>query len=406
MNADSKAFFWGTFLLLWFGLHLPALAQKSRAELEQQKKENLKRIKEAERILAQTSSKKKNSLGELNAINHQLEARSELIESMNSEVKFLDQDIFELNSIITSMEQDLVDLKQEYAIMVYAAAKANNNFNRLTFIFSASSFNQFIMRLKYMQQYGQARQNQVEQIKIVKNSLATQKKELELTKAEKAGVLRQQVQEKDKLVALKQKQSSIIQELSKKENELMAELKQRQASLKKLDKLIDDVIKEELAKRKEAKAKNANLVEASAEELSLSFAQNKARLPWPVKQGFISSSFGKQAHPVLKGIMIDNDGIDIQTNSGETVKAVFNGKVYTVAFIPGLGNAVLIQHGEYFTVYAKLKDVLVKAGQVVKKDDPIGQVYTDQNGISELQFQIWKNSTKLNPQSWLGKTIK
>ena len=122
---------------------------------------------------------------------------------------------------------------------------------------------------------------------------------------------------------------------------------------------------------------------------------------WPVISGFISNRFGKQPHPVLKGIVIENPGIDIQTNKDQAVNAIFYGIVSTVAFVPGMNNVVLVKHGEYFTLYARLKSVSVKKGQTVNQNDELGQVHTDKDGISELQFQIWKNNQKLDPQKWL-----
>ena len=136
--------------------------------------------------------------------------------------------------------------------------------------------------------------------------------------------------------------------------------------------------------------------------LASSFAASRNRLPWPVGKGFISDHFGRRPHGVLKGIYVENQGVDIQTNAGEGVKTVYDGIVMDVTSMPGMNNVVAIQHGDYFTVYAKLKTVSVRAGQRVKARETIGSVATDKNGISEVQFQIWKEFTKLNPESWLA----
>jgi len=120
-----------------------------------------------------------------------------------------------------------------------------------------------------------------------------------------------------------------------------------------------------------------------------------------VERGFISQGFGRHNHPVLKGVVVENRGIDIQTTQGAAARAIFEGKVITVATVPGMNNIVMVQHGEYFTVYAKLKSVSVSPGQTVKLKDVIGTVYTGQDGTTELQFQIWKNSSNLNPAIWL-----
>jgi septal ring factor EnvC (AmiA/AmiB activator) len=124
-------------------------------------------------------------------------------------------------------------------------------------------------------------------------------------------------------------------------------------------------------------------------------------LPWPVTKGFISDRFGRKPHPVLKGIYVENQGVDIQTTAGEGVRTVYAGIVQDVASMPGMNNVVAIQHGDYFTIYAKLRSVSVRVGQHVKAREAIGTVATDKNGVSEIQFQIWKEFTKLNPESWL-----
>jgi len=138
--------------------------------------------------------------------------------------------------------------------------------------------------------------------------------------------------------------------------------------------------------------------------LSSSFEKNKANLVWPVTSGFISEKFGTHQHPVLKMVKIANDGVNIQTKENEKVRAVFNGTVKKIAIVPGeFKYVVIVQHGTYYTVYAKLKKVNVKMGQQLMKDDVIGEVNTDMDGVSEVQFQVWKNTKKLDPELWLAK---
>ena len=136
--------------------------------------------------------------------------------------------------------------------------------------------------------------------------------------------------------------------------------------------------------------------------LSSSFSGNRGRLPWPVSRGFISQRFGRHPHPVLKNVTVENRGVDIQTGAGEPVRACFDGKVLTIANIAGMNTIVMIQHGDFFTVYAKLRGVSVREGQRVSAREVIGTVATDGEGTSEVQFQVWHNSVNLNPETWLG----
>ena len=136
--------------------------------------------------------------------------------------------------------------------------------------------------------------------------------------------------------------------------------------------------------------------------VSTSFSASKARLPWPVRSGFISEPFGSHPHEVLKGITVPNDGIEIQTNAGEAVRSVFDGIVMVVDnSIIGMGSVVAIQHGDYFTIYGKLRNVSVSAGQKVQAKETIGTVMEGRDGTSEVQFQVWKNTNRQNPEKWL-----
>lgn len=390
----SKRIFLFFSILLLFAVP-PLLAQKSKAQLEKEKRENIQRIKDAEKILSETASKKKSSLGQLAAINQQVKASEALINSYSSEVKLLNGEISEITMLINALESDLKNLKKEYASMAYAASKAGSGMNQLTFLFSAESFNQLVRRFQYMKQYGEARKNQVEQIEKVTEALSSQKTSIEAKRVEKNILLNQQVEQTQNLLNLKVKQSSVLQNLTQRESELKKELAKRKEATERLDKLIADIVKKELA------AAAATKATPEATLLSSSFEGNKARLLWPVESGFISGRFGTHPHPVLKGIMIDNQGVDIQTNQDEKVRAVFDGTVKTVAMVPGMNNVVIIQHGDYFTLYARMTKVTVKPGQKVMAKELIGEVYTDKDGIAELQFQIWKNNSKLDPQVWL-----
>ncbi len=368
------------------------LAQKNRNDLEKEKKENLKKIKEAEKILVETESEKVVSLGQLQALNQQIKARQQLIRSIAEEVSYLTDEIEEITIVIEALESDLEELKKEYAAMIYAASKTRNGVSRLTFLFSASTFNQFLIRLKYLEQYAEMRKTQVEQIGKVKVALTSQKEVGVAKRKEQNSLLKEQASEDKKFQNLKGKQTGIVAELSKKQNKLKSELDARKRSIKNLDNLIASLIKKEMGK---------NISSTNVAELSASFEKNQAKLPWPVKTGFISSAFGKHPHPVLKGIVVENQGINIQTQTGELVNAVFGGEVVTKAFVPGMNNVVIIQHGEYYTLYAKLKKVNVSKGQKVAVSESIGEVFTDGDGISEVQFQVWRNQKKMDPSNWL-----
>jgi len=396
MTAGKSSFFFLLFLLV-----SPfAVAQKSKSQLQKEKQENLEKIKETEKILAETGEKKENSMGELVALNQRISQQESLMKGIKSEISLLDYDISENNQIIDALERDVKKLKEEYASMLFAAQKASGKVDKLTFLFSAHSFDQLMMRLKYMEQYGKARQDQAIAIEKVQHILKEQVRVTEVKRGEKTNLLNDETKANNKLTDLKKKQRTIVQSLEKQEKQLKKDIEVTRKAVAELDNLIAKIIKEELERAaREARDSKKNTREATV-ALSTSFEDNKNKFAWPVS-GFVSQKFGRQQHPVLKGIVIQNDGVNIQTKQGEGVHSIFNGEVSRVAFTPGIGSTVIIKHGDFFTVYTGLKDISVKQGQKVNTNQEIGNVLSNAEGISELRFQIRKNFDALDPQEWL-----
>jgi septal ring factor EnvC (AmiA/AmiB activator) len=379
------------------GFFSASAQKKTKSQLQKEKQQSVEKIKEVEKILSETTAKKTNTLGELTALNQRIIEQQNLINSIKREIGLLNSEIGENNDIISALDEDLKKLKKEYTAMLFAAQKANNSTTRLTFLFSSASFNQMVMRLRYMEQYGETRKLQAELIGQVQSELGSQVKQIESKREEKNRLLAQGVAENENLAALKKKQSSLVKSLEKEEKQLKRDLESTRKALTLLDRKINDIIKEEM-EREALALKSTKSVSVA---LSASFEENKNKLPWPVSTGFISQGFGRQNHPVLKGIVMQNDGVNIQTKSNEKVKSVFDGEVRSVAFIPTLGSTVIINHGEYYSVYTGLKEVYVKSGQRVTTNQEIGQIISNSEGISELRFQIRKKFTALDPQAWL-----
>ncbi len=395
------------YLLVLFLLAITATAafgqQKTKEQLQQERAENLQKIKEAEQTLRQTASKKKASVGQLNALKYQIAVRKKVIAGIKEEIKLLDDEIADNLEIVAALERDLSNLKQEYAAMVYAAYKAKSGQSKLTFLFSAASFNQLLRRMQYLEQYSEARKKQVAQIMAVQDMLLAENKAVEAKKLAKGDLLAEQIAENANLQQMRQKQQTLLTSLQKEEKKLRKELAARRKSLKALDKLIDDLIRREA----EAAAKAAALANSKAvAALSEDFSKNKLKLPWPT-EGFISQKFGRSRDPVLKMVERDSPGIEIQTSPDAEATSVFKGEVRAVALIQGFNKAVIVKHGDYFTVYAKLAEVYVKKGQQVNVGDKIGKVFTDSDGIAELHFELWEfrenGTVKLNPELWLRK---
>jgi murein hydrolase activator len=390
-------------LLLVFQAFVSFGQQKTKAQLQKERAENLKKIEEASQTLKQTSTKKKASVGQLNAIKYQISIRQKLIKGIEDEIDLLNGEIEDNLNIIAALENDLNGLKEEYAAMVYAAYKARSGRDKLTFLFSSESFNQLLRRMAYMEQYSVARKKQVEQIIAVQKTLLDENKAVEIKKEEQRELLTEQVAENTSLIKMRKKQESVYADLRKEEKRLKKELARRQKSLKALDNLINELIKRELEEAAKAAALANN---KAAAELSADFSKNKLKLPWPTN-GFISQKFGRSRDPVLKMVERNSPGIEIQTKPESEAASVFNGEVTAVALIQGFNKAVIIKHGDYYTVYAKLSEVYVQKGQKVNIGDKIGKIFTGSDGIAELHFELWQSkengTSKLNPERWLIK---
>jgi murein hydrolase activator len=397
---------------------IPLQAQKNKTQLQREKQRNIERIRETEKILGETSEKKKNTLGELTAINQRISQQEVLVLSIKSEIELMDRDLSEDQSIIDALKEDLTHLKEEYARMLYSAQKASGKANKLLLLFSARSFDQMIMRLKYMEQYGKARQSQAEAITRVQEILTEQVRITEAKRKDKQFLLDEEELENRNLADLKGKQKGIVKNLEKEEKKLRRDLEETKIAVAQLDKLISDIIKEEIARAlREAKEREAARLKAkeknsaapavttptSTSLASTSFEGNKSQFGWPTT-GFIAQKFGLQKHPVLKKIDVYNPFVVIQTKREEKVRAIFEGEVRRIGILdPPIGATIIIKHGDYFTVYSGMKGILVKQGQTISTNQELGTVQTNGEGISELRFQILKNSELLDPSLWLKK---
>ena len=380
------------FLLL---INSPLKSQQTRIELENERQKNLIKISEAEKILKETEKSKNVTTGKLNVINKQIKNRLSLISNLKKEIKFQNNEILDLSGVIHSLTNDLKILKNEYSEMIYYSYKSRSSLDKLGYVFSSNSYNQMFRRLGYIVQYTNSRKKQIQEIEIVTNELDNQKNNLIHEKRIQNKLLSDEVTENNKLQKLKRNQKKTISDLGKKERRIKKEIKERRISLEQLDNLIKEVIRSE---REKLSGVDLDLI-----KLTESFETNIGKLIWPVSSGFISNKFGVHPHPVIKNVKVKNDGIDIQTSKGSKVYSVFSGKVSTVAFIPGMNNVIIINHGDYYTLYAKLKNLLVEKGDIITIGQNIAYIVTNSDGVSELQFQVWKNNIKLNPEKWIMK---
>ena len=211
----------------------------------------------------------------------------------------------------------------------------------------------------------------------------------------------------EKVTSDKKQQEILLAQIKKKERKYKRELNAKVKTEKQLTSAIDKLIKEAIAKanaKKGVKKSTGFALTPEAKALAVNFEKNKGKLPWPVESGIITRRFGKQPHPTFKGITIESTGLHIATDKGNNAESVFKGKVLAVQTLAEKRKSVLVQHGNYITAYNNLENVYVSEGQEVNTGQILGKIFTDKvTGKTKLIFVLYKNTAKLNPQSWILK---
>ena len=401
-----------TLVLSFLLIGLSSFGQ-SKDQLEKKKKELERNINYTNSLLTETKKNKEASITQLATLKNKISLRQRLIRTINKEVRLIDNLIDENNEIIRSLEKDLEDVKREYARMVYYGYKNRSSYDKIVFVFSSKDFNQAQKRLKYIQDYGDYRKKQAALILQTKELIKHKIVSLETRRNQKKKLLLSKEEERGKLAAERLEKNTIYERLKTKESMLKSDLKQQEKESLKLQKAIADIIAEEIRRAREAAKKSSGFILTPEEaKLSASFKSNKGKLPWPVKRGIITGHFGEHDHPVLQGIKINNNGIDVSTNQGAIARAVFDGIVTGVIILPGANKkAVILRHGEYFSVYGNLRETYVKKGDHVMTKEEIGIIFTDAKKFkTEAHLEIWKISKsgtiKLDPESWIAKRGK
>jgi len=335
------------------------------------------------------------------------------ISILNKQIRKTEQLIIKTGESIVSEQENLELLKKEYEKMILACFKKKGNRNNLMFIVSSEDFNQAYKRIIYLKQYASFRKNQIEKItqskkefETKKIDLNTQKDQLTFESTSKKELISTKKNELNTINDAKLEKQELVNNLSKSERLFKKQLQENQKREKALDDKIRKIIEEEIRKaRVEAEKKNKGFsLTPEAIALSTEFNSNKGKLPWPLEKGVIVQGYGKQKHAVFSAVETFNNGIDIATDKNANVRAVFDGTVSRIFFIKGEGKAILMNHGEYFSVYSGLKEVSVKAGDQLLAKEKIGVVLTQEvEEKTELHFEIWKGYDKNDPSKWLFK---
>jgi septal ring factor EnvC (AmiA/AmiB activator) len=397
---------------LWFvimGALYSGIAQtQSKKTLESSKKQIEQEIAQTSELLKQTRQNKKSSVKELELLDKNISNRQKIVTGLNKEITNTDIKIHRHSAAVGRLSDDIAKLKSEYARMLQSSYLHRNSYSKIMYVFASKSFSQAYRRILYIRQYGDYQRKQVALIEAKQVALNENISALQKEKGVKDKLLKEETIEKEKLQKEQQSKNKVLSNLKKQEKLLVADLEKKQKKVRELNAKIQKIIQAEIAasqKKAESEGKPKTTVYALTPEeknLSNNFAANKGRLPWPTEKGTVSEYFGTHDHPVIKNDKVTNNGINIVTERGGSARAVFDGKVTNIGIIYGL-KFVMVRHGEYTTVYSNLDDVSVQTGQTVKTKQKIGRIHTSEEGDTELQFQVWKSTTKMDPMGWIAR---
>ncbi len=392
-----------TKILLLLLLNSSLIAQE-KAKLQERKKLLLEEIQFSNKVLEQTKKEKDVSFHQLKTLKQKIAIRSQLIRTIQKEVGYIKKEIELIQNEKLLLELELDSLKVNYTYLIQQAYKSRKHFNRLLFLFSSRDFQQAYKRLSYMRQISQYRLSQANTISVKQAELDDNIFILKKQKSIKQNLIDNKQIEYE-LYNKEQAQEAIsLAALSEKEKELKKALEEKKNQRKKIQKEIERIIADELKKVANSSSIKKFSSTPEAIKLSNSFNSNKGSLPWPVSKGLVISKFGKQKHPVLAGVNIENNGVEIATEAQSACRSIFKGKVSSILTMPNGTKVVMIRHGEYISVYSNLGEVFIEKEQEVSTKENIGLVYTSkQEGATVIDFQLWKSSQKLDPQSWLMK---
>lgn len=383
-------------------------AQRTKASLEAEISSLRKEIETANKLLKETSKDKEVTLNQVSLLEKKIQNREKLIEAYNEQIKVLDQNIAKGEKDIKSMNGELTKLQSEYAKMVEFANKNKSQYDFLEFIFAADDFNQAFSRMRYIQQFAEARKTKMEQIAKTRNKVSGEVQSVKKNREEQAALLADEKVQQEEMMKEKEQLKNQVAALKKKEGTIQKNIKDKEAQAKQFQKEIDKIIAEEIRKANEKNTKSDKsdkmALTPMEKALSTSFALNKGSLPWPVERGVISSAYGKHTSSVSDKVTITNNGIDIVSNENAKARAIFDGVVVSVVKPSATNIGVIIRHGDYFTVYSQLDEVYVNRGDKVVTKQEIGRVHTDKSeGKTELHFELRQGTECLNPASWLAR---
>lgn len=384
---------------------------QTRKQLETQRKKLNIKINKVNKLIFEAKKDQKNALQDLKDLNQKIDVREKLIETINLEVLLLSNEITSNEIKVDKLQNKLVALKEDYSDMIFRSYKSKSQQSRAMFILSSSNFRQAYKRLQYMKQYTSFRKKQGEEISLQTDIVKRFVDSLNIQKQLKDTLIISENEQNKKVESDKKNQENLVFRIKSKERKYKKELQKSIKEQKRVSTKIDKLIREAIARaNKKVKDKLKNnkenefILSPEAKALAEKFESNKGKLPWPLRESLVTRRFGKQPHPTFSGIILNSPGLHLVTKKGAYAESIFSGKVLAIQLTSERKKNVLVQHGNYITAYNNLENSLVKMGDKVIVGQKLGKVYTDKvTGKTKLIFVLFKNTTRLNPTSWMLK---
>ncbi len=399
-------------LLLFLALGNTSFAQSrnvgtKKEKLEQRRQEILKEIRQINSLASEDKKKQKSELSAIEDLNYKVSVRRNLIKVTNQQANLLTREINTNQNIISSLRDELKQLKEDYAAMVVKSYKSKSEQSRVMFLLSSTNFQQAYKRLQYIKQYAKYQKEQGEQIKEKTIKLQEVNTQLLAQKKDKDKLIAENRAEKKQLEKELAQHESLMKSIRKNLSKYSSQIKTKQREASRIDRQIEKLIREAMASSNTKAGKSSSSVSFAltpeAKALAANFTSNKGKLPWPVEKGVKKMGYGTQPHPIVKSLTIQSNGIRIATNKDAKARAIFDGEVLNVIRLKNTPPVIVIQHGNYSTVYKNISKVYVKKGDKVTTNQEIGEVFTNSNGQTILSFSVFKDGKTQNPEYWIAR---
>ena len=371
-------------------------AGSQETKVQEERKARLEReIAIIDRQLADNASQSNTKLADLNLIRRKVANRKELVAQSDRQIRKYNDDIYLAQLEINKINRRIEDLTEHYSKLVLSAYKNRDARVWYMYMLASDDLGQALRRFGYFKNLSGQMKEEAQKIRAAKVELEEEKERLSQMKKEAEAVKAERVKELESLRKDESRADNVVKQLKKDrktyQNQLNAKRKEVQALNREIERMISSTMK-----GSSSSSAKKTVVD---QKLAAEFVKNKGKLPWPV-EGAVVGRFGSHRHPVYNIVMPQNNGFDLAVSKGEEAKAVFDGIVRQVMVLPGYNQCVMIDHGDYYTLYCKLRNVTVKADDKVKTGDVLGTVDTI-NGQTQLHFELWQGKTPHNPENWL-----